>query len=104
MEIKKDGFDRKGLITLYEDNEARSSVQFGTVVIAPGERVPNEGCSQHAENEYSIIIKGELEGESGGVPYKVSASNSTFIPAGEKHWAINTGEQPCEIVWTLVRK
>jgi len=104
MEIKDNSFDNKGLLTLFEEKAECRGVQFGTVTIAPGERVPKEGFSKHEENEYSVIISGNIEGESGGKPFSVSESTSTYIPAGEKHWALNSGKEPCKIVWTLVKK
>lgn len=104
MEIKKNSFDSNGLLTLFEEKTEFVDMQFGTVTIAPGERVPQEGFSKHEENEYSVIIKGKIEGESGGKPFSVSESNATLIASGEQHWAINSGEEPCEIVWALVKE
>ncbi|WP_099159231.1 cupin domain-containing protein [Virgibacillus ndiopensis] len=104
MEVKERGFDKKGLLTLFEEKTDNIDVKFGTVTISPGERVPKEGLSLHEENEYSVIVKGKIEGESGGEPFTVSESSSTLIPAGEQHWAKNSGEEPCEIVWALVKE
>ncbi|CEI81790.1 hypothetical protein J18TS1_37500 [Oceanobacillus oncorhynchi subsp. incaldanensis] len=104
MKVKERGFDETGLLTLFEEKTDNIEVKFGTVTISPGERVPKEGLSLHEENEYSIIIKGEIEGECGGIPFAVSDSNATLIPAGEEHWAINSGKEPCEIVWALVKE
>ncbi|MDC3413782.1 cupin domain-containing protein [Aquibacillus sp. 3ASR75-11] len=104
MEFNRQGFDKNGLLTLFEDQSDKTEVKFGTVAIPPGGRVPEEGLSLHEENEYSFIIKGQLEGESGGKKYKVNESEATFIPAGEEHWAVNSSEKPCEIVWALVKE
>ncbi|GGB42393.1 cupin domain-containing protein [Virgibacillus dakarensis] len=104
MEIKEQGFDENGLLTLFREKNKHVDVQFGTVTIPPGERVPKEGLSKHEENEYSVIVKGRVEGESGGKPYKAWASNATLIPAGEEHWAVNAGDEPCQIVWALVKE
>lgn len=104
MDINKQGFTTNELTTLFEHQSKRIDYSFGTVIIQPGERVPAEGFSNHKEDEYSIIIEGNIEGESGGKPFKVNASEATLIPAGEKHWAINNGDEPCKIVWTLVNE
>ncbi|MGY0692184.1 cupin domain-containing protein [Virgibacillus sp. FSP13] len=104
MKVNERGFDKNGLLTLFEEKTEHVDVQFGTVTIQPGERVPKEGLSKHEENEYSVIVKGKVEGESGGEPYQTSTSNAMLIPAGEEHWAINSGEEPCEIVWVLVKE
>lgn len=89
---------------MLEEKTDSFDVQFNTVTILPGERVPQEGLSEHAENEYSVIVKEKMEGESGGNPFQVSAPNATLIPAGEQHWTINTGGEPCEIVCMLPMK
>lgn len=98
MEIKEHDFPGKGLRTLFEEKTDSADVQFSTGTILPGERVPQEGLSIHEENEYSVIEKGKTEGDSGGTPFQVLAPNTTLIPAGEQHWTINTGYEPCEIV------
>lgn len=103
MDIKKEGFKEKELTTLFKKSTENFEFKFGTVIIEPGESVPDTGFSCHEENEYSIIIEGSIEGESGGKPFKVIEGDSTFIPIGEKHWAKNTGSLPCKIVWTLVK-
>lgn len=90
--------------TLFHTKGEKVEVQFGAVTIAPGERVPTEGVSCHQENEYSFIVKGNISGESGGIPFQASGGEATFIPANEEHWAINTSDEPCEIVWALVKE
>lgn len=104
MEINKKGFSTNDLITLFDHTSEKIDFSFGTVTIQPGERVPAEGFSIHEEDEYSIIIEGNIEGESGGRPFKVSSPEATLIPAGEKHWAFNNSDQPCKIVWTLIKE
>lgn len=104
MEVKEQGFDKQGLLTLFNVGTSKNNVKFGTVCIPPGDRVPAQGLSAHSENEYAIIIKGRLEGVSGGKRFEVKESNATFIPAGEQHWAVNTSDIPCEIVWMLVEE
>ncbi|MDY0393440.1 cupin domain-containing protein [Virgibacillus halophilus] len=103
MEKKQGSFRTEGLLTLFEEKTKHATITFGTVTIAPGERVPEKGFSKHEENEYAVIISGKMEGESGGEQFSVSESNATFIPAGEQHWTANTGEEPCQIVWALVK-
>ncbi|MBP2259138.1 cupin domain-containing protein [Virgibacillus alimentarius] len=104
MEIRDQGFKDQGLLTVFESESDHMVLKFGTVTIPPGVRVPEEGMSEHSENEYSFIKKGTLEGESGGKPFSITSSMATFIPAGEQHWAINSGDEPCEIVWTLLKE
>lgn len=104
MDIKEKSFDPNGLLTLFENQSEAVDFSFGSVVIQPGERVPKEGFSVHEEKEYSIIVEGSLEGESGGEPFTVNEADATFFPAGEKHWALNTGNEPCKVVWAMLKE
>ncbi|MED4582613.1 cupin domain-containing protein [Brevibacillus choshinensis] len=79
-------------------------VMFGTVVIPPKARVPMKGQGAHDQDEYSYIMRGTIQTESGGKAYTVSAGEATLIPAGEEHWAYNAGDEDCEIVWVLVER
>ncbi|MFS0644452.1 cupin domain-containing protein [Siminovitchia sp. 179-K 8D1 HS] len=96
----------KGTIleTFFHRKESHAEIQFGFVTIPPGERVPLEGMSLHLEDEYSFIIKGAIEGQSGGKPFQVKAGQATLIPANEAHWALNNSDEPCEIVWCLIKE
>lgn len=104
MKIINNAITTQGLKTLFEQRSEALDFTFGTVTIQPGERVPKEGLSVHEENEYSLIINGSIEGESGGEKYQSTKGEATFIPAKEKHWAINNSNEPCEIVWVLVKE
>lgn len=104
MKIISNAFLDEGLKDLFKVEENVSKINFGTVVIQPGEKIPREGFSKHLQDEYSIIVDGEIEGESNGEAYKVSGGNATLIPANEEHWTINKGNQPCKIVFALVEK
>lgn len=101
MELKKRPPKLEGLKPLFEKEE---NVRFGLVSIAPGERVPGKGLSNHSEDEYSYVIDGAIEGECGGNPFTISSGEASFIPAGEEHWTMNNGDRDCEIVWVLVNK
>ena len=63
-------------------------VRVGMLEFARGERIPVSGVSCHSEDEVSFILSGTLKGMSGGLPFTVSAGETTYIPAGEEHWAI----------------
>ncbi|GIO22156.1 cupin domain-containing protein [Oceanobacillus sp. J11TS1] len=104
MKIKKESFLEMGLLELFQEKTGNVNLKFGTVTIAPGERIPKEGFSLHEENEYAVIIEGEVEGESGGQAFHTPANCSTFIPAGEAHWTKNIGDKPCRVVWVLLKE
>jgi|SRR5699024_10848809 len=78
--------------------------KFGMVTIPPGARVPIEGMGAHDGDEYSIILKGSINTNSGGKEYQVSAGQATLIPKGEEHYAFNNGEEDCVIVFALVTR
>ncbi|MFD1413696.1 cupin domain-containing protein [Oceanobacillus jeddahense] len=103
MEIKKESFLKSGLINLFQEKTGEVDFKFGTVTIPPGERIPKEGFSIHEENEYAVIIEGEVEGESGGKAFCTPENDATFIPAGEAHWVENTGNKSCKVVWVLIK-
>ncbi|MFD1205609.1 MULTISPECIES: cupin domain-containing protein [Sporosarcina] len=88
---------------LFHDQYPGAEVKFGYVSVPPGERLPSEGTTFHEEQEYSFIINGTLKGESGGVPYEITAGEASFIPAGEPHWSVNEGDEPVEIIFALVK-
>ncbi|MGV3465007.1 MAG: cupin domain-containing protein [Heyndrickxia sp.] len=89
---------------LFQHIDNESVVKMGYVTVPPGERVPKEGLSCHDEDEYSYILKGCMTTQSGAEEIKkVAKGSATFIPANEKHWALNESEEPCEIVYALVK-
>ena len=77
--------------------EARASMKMGTARIEKGGWVPLEGYSRHDQHEISVILKGELEVESGGQPGRMIAGDASLIPAGEQHRA--RALQDTELIW-----
>ena len=77
---------------------------MGYAVFAPGARVPAEGMASHAEDEYAYFISGSLKCFSGGEFYEVKSGDTTFIPAGEKHYSFNESDEPCALVYVLAEK
>lgn len=89
--------------SLFKDKFKGSEIDFGFVSIPAGARLPLEGTNFHVEHEYSFIIKGALSGESGEKPYTIKTGEASYIPAGEQHWCVNKGDEPCELVYALVK-
>ena len=75
-----------------------AALRAGSVRLAPGQRVPAEGTSQHGVDEVSLIVSGSLRGRSGDEAFTIGAGDVTLIPAGEAHWAV-AGEDGAEIFW-----
>ncbi|ASN05260.1 cupin domain-containing protein [Virgibacillus necropolis] len=101
-ELESEGNQAYSMYTIFKEQQQDFAVKVGTVTIYPGERVPLKGVSNHEENEYSIIVRGSLLTEIKGEQYRVSAGQSTFIPKGEEHIAVNDGDENCELVFVLV--
>ncbi|MCW1927237.1 cupin domain-containing protein [Bhargavaea beijingensis] len=101
-DLIEEGNESYSMKTVFQESVGDAGVKVGRVVIRTGEKVPLTGVSKHAENEYSIILKGSLVTEVGGEKIRVSAGDATFIPKGEEHIATNDGEEDCELVFVLV--
>ncbi|WP_040227170.1 cupin domain-containing protein [Bhargavaea cecembensis] len=101
-DVKEEGNDSYSMKTVFSEPVGDSEVKVGRVVIRAGEKVPLTGVSKHAENEYSIILKGSLITEIGGEKIRVSAGDATLIPKGEEHVATNDGDEDCELVFVMV--
>lgn len=78
-------------------SEARASMKMGTARIEKGGWVPTEGHSRHDQHEVSVILKGELEVESGGQKGRMVAGDASLIPAGEEHRA--RAVEDTELIW-----
>lgn len=75
-----------------------AALRAGSVRLAPGQRVPEEGDSAHAADELSLVTAGSLQGVSGGEAFDIAAGDVTLIPHGERHWAV-AGPEGAEIFW-----
>jgi len=101
-ELEQQGNEAYSMRTIFQEQQNDAAVKVGHVTIYPGETVPLSGVSKHAENEYSVIVKGSLVTEIDGQQYRVSAGQATFIPKGEEHIATNDGAENCELVFVMV--
>lgn len=90
--------------TLFESEGP--TVQSGTYVIQPGERVPETGTTSHDGPEISVILSGEVilglpENEE-TTEQTVSGGTYSVIPAGVQHYSENRSNDPVELVYTIV--
>ena len=77
---------------------------MGSAIFAPGSRGPAEGMTSHAEDEYAYTISGSIKCFSGGKLCEMKAGDTSFIPAGEEHYSYNDSNEPCTLVYVLVKK
>lgn len=104
MKVIQPNKEEQTVEKLFEIADVSSElVTFGTATVQPGERLPNEGTTFHAEDEYGVIVKGDIYTYSGGEEVLVKEGSATFIPRGEEHWCRNDGDEPVEIVWLFVK-
>lgn len=89
---------------LFNKKNDFADVTMSVITLIPGERVPAEGMSSHEEDEYSFFLSGEVDTYSSGEYTVVKKGDATLIPAGEEHWAINNGTEPCVLVCFMVKK
>ncbi|MCU4753204.1 cupin domain-containing protein [Halobacteria archaeon AArc-curdl1] len=87
-------------LALYESSDP--SVQTGSYVIEAGERVPETGTTSHDGDEISVILEGEVELVADGERYTAGPGTLSVIEAGTSHYSVNTGEEPCRLVYTVL--
>lgn len=84
--------------TLLVGTEVCGEVKFtsGMTRFPPAKKVP---MHSHNCDEQVTLLEGEAEVEIGGKRTPVRRYDTTFIPAGEPHRFINTGDGPLVILW-----
>lgn len=88
-------------LALFADEDP--SVQAGTYVIEPGERVPETGTTSHGGPELSVILSGEVVlGLEDGSERVVGPGTFVTIPAGVEHYSENRVDRPVELVYVVV--
>lgn len=78
-------------------------IQVGTVFLSEGSRIPNQGFTQHEEEEISIMVKGKIAmlRHDGSVKNILTAGKIVYIESGELH-AGNVIEDT-KIIYLLIR-
>lgn len=78
-------------------------VKIGKAIFNPGSRVPEEGFASHDMDEYSFILKGQLNiaTKDGGVS-SLNEGDISYLPKFEDHWSSNETDGYCEVIWILV--
>lgn len=78
------------------------TVEAGTYVIEPGERVPETGTTSHEGDELSVILSGEIELVAGETEQTVGPESVAIIPAETPHYSENTGAEPVKLVYVVL--
>lgn len=77
--------------------ETSASLKMGTAKIQKGDWIPVTGYSSHEQHEVSVILKGELEIEVGGITTPLKHGEVVMIPAGEAHRTFALEDS--ELIW-----
>lgn len=80
------------------------TVQAGTYVIEPGERVPAHGTTSHEGLELSVVIDGEISLGSPTMKSERRVGPATFvkIPAGVPHYSRNDTDSRVKLVYVVL--
>lgn len=87
-------------LALFESDDPNAEV--GSYVIAPGERVPENGMTSHAGDEISVILSGKIDLVAEGERTTVGPESVTVIPAGVDHYSENTTAEPVRLVYAVL--
>lgn len=89
---------------IFDVENEYSSIQFGTVFLLKGTRIPEQGFSRHEQHEISVIQEGKIEilNEDGTTKGYLSTGDVVFIEALEAQ-AGNVLEDT-KIIYTLIGK
>jgi quercetin dioxygenase-like cupin family protein len=79
---------------------AGTQVRMGCIRFRAGERIPASGSSLHEQGEYSYVVTGSLEVNSGGVTQVARAGDLISIPPGESHFT--QVESDSSVIYLLI--
>ena len=66
------------------------------LTVAPGESLSLQ--MHHHRAEHWVVVRGEAEVQRGDATFRLTANQSTHIPAGERHRLTNPGAEPLEVI------
>ena len=87
-------------LALFEQTDP--DAQVGSYVIEPGERVPQDGTTNHDGDEISVILSGEIDLVVEDDRRSVGPESLTVIPAGTPHYSENTGDDPVRLIYAVL--
>lgn len=106
MEIKKVVFPKpdeaynKPILVIQNDEV---DIQYGTVLLKKGTRIPEKGFSKHPQYEISYVVSGNIEllNEDGSIKGYLKAGDAVYVEAFEAQ-AGNVLEET-RIIYTLIQ-
>lgn len=85
---------------VFERLSGAGSTLVGTARMARGQQVPATGESSHPADEYSYVLSGQVEIETGGQTHRAGPGTFMLIPAGEGH--VTRALEDAEVLWWWV--
>jgi quercetin dioxygenase-like cupin family protein len=79
---------------------AATQIRMGSICFRAGDRVPASGSSLHEQSEYSYVVTGSLEVNSGGATQVARAGDLISIPPGESHFT--QVESDSSVIYLLI--
>ena len=94
--------DNVTMVDLFVDEiKAGDKVSMGYAIFPPE---TNVDMASHSGDEYSYILEGTVNCESGGEVHTLNAGMAGFIPAGEDYRSFNDSDKDCKLIWMLIEK
>lgn len=91
------------MINAMENITNGKKVKIGKAIFNPGSRVPKEGFAFHDMDEYSFILKEQLNiATKDGRVLSLNEGDISYLPKFEDHWSSNETDCYCEGIWILV--
>lgn len=66
------------------------------ITVTPGASLSLQ--MHHHRAEHWVVVRGEAEVRRGDATFRLTANQSTYIPAGERHRLTNPGDEPLEVI------
>lgn len=91
-----------GKVSVIVGENFSKTLMAGVVVLAPHQRIPHQGYSQHLQSdEIAYVVEGVAVFGKEDEEILVRESDFLFNPRGTKHYVLNPGDKPCKIIWAL---
>ncbi len=78
------------------------SVRVGKVLFGGGARVPEDGYTAHAAEEYVCILKGTIAFGTEEEEYNLNVGDFHYMPKGKKHWCQNIESGDGELLYIMI--
>jgi quercetin dioxygenase-like cupin family protein len=97
--VARDGFPRKVQMMIEPATAGATHLAMGTESVDPGSAIP---VHVHPEAEEILFLYvGQGRARVGGEEVDIGPETAVFVPRGEPHGFVNTGNGAAWLTWTL---